>query len=150
MATCKKCGSHIPKKLVVAGKQRNLQRRKYCLVCSPFGRHNTSRYDPNNRYNSEKEKVYQYRLRIREQLFAYKGSKCAICGYDKHCLSAYAYHHRNQADKSFTISLNWNKGLEAVKKEADKCELLCCRCHAELHAGFVSLKELAAGESGRR
>ena len=26
--------------------------------------------------------------------------------------------------------------VEKIKKEVDKCMLLCCRCHRELHAGI--------------
>jgi hypothetical protein len=41
MRTCTLCSSDIPLTVVIDGVERNLQRRKYCLVCSPFGAHNT-------------------------------------------------------------------------------------------------------------
>lgn len=28
---------------------------------------------------------------------------------------------------------------ELLKKEVDKCILLCCRCHREVHAGVITL-----------
>ena len=37
---CLKCKKQFPSKLLVDGKKRNLQNRKYCLECSPFGEHN--------------------------------------------------------------------------------------------------------------
>ena len=47
MKTCKLCGSDFPLTLVVDGVKRNLQRRKFCLTCSPLGSRNTRtlRYD---------------------------------------------------------------------------------------------------------
>ena len=38
---CRNCGENIPASIVVDDKKRNLQNRKYCLQCSPFGEHNT-------------------------------------------------------------------------------------------------------------
>jgi hypothetical protein len=40
MPDCKKCTNNFPNRLVVNGKVRNTQRRKYCLDCSPFGLRN--------------------------------------------------------------------------------------------------------------
>lgn len=33
---CQKCGSTFPLSIRVDGKNRNLNKRKYCLTCSPF------------------------------------------------------------------------------------------------------------------
>jgi len=41
MPTCAKCDSPFPNVVEIDGKPRNLQRRKHCLVCSPFGARNT-------------------------------------------------------------------------------------------------------------
>lgn len=41
MPTCAKCSTSFPNKVVVDGKERNFQRRKLCISCSPFGSHNT-------------------------------------------------------------------------------------------------------------
>jgi len=34
---CQNCNSEFNSKAIIDGKERNLQRRKYCLNCSPFG-----------------------------------------------------------------------------------------------------------------
>lgn len=56
------------------------------------------------------------------------------CGYNK-CLAALEFHHPN-SDKDFGLS---QKGItrswEKVKLELDKCELVCCNCHKEIHWG---------------
>ena len=79
-------------------------------------------------YNAEKRK------RFKKELVEYKGGKCEICGYDK-CIEALEFHHLDETTKSFSISQTaFSKSLEELKKEADKCILLCANCHRELHA----------------
>jgi hypothetical protein len=41
MRTCRLCGSEFPAHVVIDGRERNLQNRKFCLQCSPYGSHNT-------------------------------------------------------------------------------------------------------------
>ena len=38
---CRKCGSYFKAHISIDGRIRNLQRRKFCLDCSPFNSHNT-------------------------------------------------------------------------------------------------------------
>jgi hypothetical protein len=45
MKTCTICKKEFPNWIKVDGKNKNLQRRKYCLECSPFGQHNTIRLE---------------------------------------------------------------------------------------------------------
>lgn len=42
---CCKCGTDIPPTAIIEGKRRSLNRRKYCLKCSPFGERNTRKLD---------------------------------------------------------------------------------------------------------
>lgn len=77
--------------------------------------------------------VKEYRKRVKEELIAYKGGKCEICGYNK-CIAALDFHHINPEDKGFAISnSNIYKNIEALKREVDKCILICANCHRELH-----------------
>jgi len=86
-----------------------------------------------NKYKrSNADKVVNWRRRAKIKLIHYLGDKCQICGYDKPIPSAYAFHHRDPSTKKFTIS-GKTLSFEKLKKEADKCDLLCRNCHAELH-----------------
>lgn len=77
--------------------------------------------------------VKEHRKRVKEELIAYKGGKCEICGYDK-CIAALDFHHINPEEKDFAISnSNIYKNIEALKQEVDKCMLVCANCHRELH-----------------
>lgn len=108
---CNKCGKEfIPKKMG--------QTRKFCFECVPDGTCTTGA---------------EMRKQIKKWAVEYKGGKCERCGYDK-CIAALDFHHRNPNEKDFAISdknikLNW----EDIKKELDKCELLCSNCHREEH-----------------
>ena len=81
--------------------------------------------------------------RRRIKLFAieYKGGKCMVCGYNR-CVGALDLHHIN-GDKKFLISTDaYLHSWEDIKKELDKCILLCSNCHRELHNGLIELPTL--------
>lgn len=83
--------------------------------------------------------VKTHRANIKTELIKYKGGKCEICGYDK-CNQALDFHHLNPEEKDFNISQsNIYKDLTKLKLEVDKCILVCCRCHREIHAGLINL-----------
>ena len=42
MNKCELCGAEFPNRVWIDGKKRNVNKRKYCLTCSPFGKHNTA------------------------------------------------------------------------------------------------------------
>jgi hypothetical protein len=85
------------------------------------------------------EHVAKRRKKVKELAAAYKGGGCKICGYNK-CIEALEFHHLNPDEKDFTIAsggktVSW----DTIKKEIDKCILLCANCHRELHSGLITL-----------
>ena len=82
---------------------------------------------------TKSESVISWRKRVKIRLVEYKGGKCQCCGYNN-CIEALEFHHLNPAEKDFTIS-GTSKSFESLKKEADKCILVCSNCHKEIHAG---------------
>ena len=84
-----------------------------------------------------REAVKKRRRKLREMARASKGSKCAICGYDK-CQRALSFHHLDPDKKEFTLSTkgltrSWSK----IEAEIKKCILVCANCHMEIHEGLV-------------
>ncbi len=77
--------------------------------------------------------VARKRRKLKLDVVAYKGGKCQSCGYNK-CIAALEFHHKDFNQKEFTLS-NKGKtyGFERLKKEVDKCDLLCSNCHREIH-----------------
>ena len=82
--------------------------------------------------NSNYRHVKKRRSVLKEELVKYKGGKCEICGYNK-CIEALEFHHLNREEKDFTISSYLRLGIDKLKKEADKCILVCANCHREIH-----------------
>jgi len=75
--------------------------------------------------------VIEWRKRKKIELVEYKGGKCEICGYNK-CIRAMEFHHKDPNEKDFTISgKSWS--FERLRKEVDKCILVCSNCHKEIH-----------------
>lgn len=108
---CGKCGE------VFTVKDQAFNRR-YCYNCVPQVPKSGS----------------QNRQLIKRWALEYKGSKCQICGYNK-CSEALEFHHNNPNEKDFNLSdrdliLDW----QIIKKELDKCILVCANCHREIHA----------------
>lgn len=82
------------------------------------------------------------RQRLKKKLVDYKGGKCEICGYDK-CINALDFHHLNPNEKDFGISNYTVLSFDKLKKEVDKCILVCANCHREIHAKENEETEIA-------
>jgi len=86
--------------------------------------------------------VDRRRKKIRAMAVEYKGGKCSICGYNK-CLKALEFHHVELDKKDFGISAKgYTRSWVAVKKELDKCIILCANCHREVHEGITQLPQV--------
>ena len=83
--------------------------------------------------------VTDRRRRLKKMLVDYRGGKCAICNYDK-CPWALDFHHVDPKSKSFGLSVEGlTQSVEALKKEADKCIVICANCHREVHSGLTQI-----------
>lgn len=167
MPICKKCLAKFPFSAVIDGRRRNLKSRSFCLECSPFGSHNTKNLNLHKTGSSEiedckcntcgKEFVYNRRKGhtrnkcnscqvndrrpIKKRMaISYLGGKCVVCGYDK-CQDAFDFHHLDPSVKTDSITKLYLHTEEKLKLELDKCVLLCCRCHREVHAGITKLPD---------
>jgi hypothetical protein len=145
---CKNCNNLIPYKYYFDGKVRNLQNRKFCLVCSPYGEHNTKSdinkktlkgnlpYKDWDETYKEKFRQYGYKKRYEKKikLLEMSGNKCSSCGYDK-CPDALSFHHIDKSTKSFGLSADiiHSKSWDIILEELKKCILVCMNCHAEMH-----------------
>lgn len=55
---------------------------------------------------------------------------CKFCGYKENVL-ALQFDHINPKEKSFSLSQGYrSKGMDKLKKEIRKCQVLCANCHA--------------------
>jgi len=88
------------------------------------------------------DRVTNWRRKTKRLLVKYKGGKCQRCGYDKDIPVAYDFHHTDPTTKEFTIAGS-TRSMESLKREVDKCELLCKICHAIEHVdnGIMNRQE---------
>ena len=97
--------------------------RKYCFECSPSY----------SKGGSRARTISALRKAMKKEAIHRMGGKCCRCGYDK-CIRALEFHHQDPGQKEFGLAANgvchtW----EDFWNEAQKCELLCSNCHAEIH-----------------
>lgn len=129
----------------IDGKIRSLYRRSFCLECSPFGDHNTSKVPLGLRSTEVATKARrdrrreQFRQSLRKRrrkrkadLVAAYGGRCVDCGYGA-CPEALQFHHRDPATKDFGLG-HFNGSLARLIAEAAKCDLVCANCHRIRHA----------------
>lgn len=161
MPICQNCNKEFPCRVIINDKHYMLHKRKYCIDCNPIGeRRFWSGKQTQGNINLLKNRIcitcgkkfYQKspnsecstcraktrRKQQKEKIIEYLGGKCKVCGYNK-CRQALDVHHLDKSKKLFNISTKLYNSIDFLKKEADKCVLLCNRCHQELHAELITL-----------
>lgn len=91
-----------------------------------------------DRKNANYLNLKSYRQKNKEKAIEYKGGRCKKCGYDR-CINAFDFHHLDPNEKEINISMILNNSWDIIKKELDKCVLLCSNCHRELHTGLFTM-----------
>lgn len=153
MRFCAACNTQLPYKVKIDGKTRNLANRKLCLLCSPFGTHNTRKVPLDqspvcrlcgkpSTLRRPKEcgscSVKKARNRKKLRAIEWKGGACEQCGYNRNA-AGLIFHHTDPKTKEFGLGEGWNQSWKRVLTELEKCQLLCLICHAELHHPELSI-----------
>lgn len=85
------------------------------------------------------ERVAEWRRRTKRRLVKEAGGRCQLCGYDR-CMAALEFLHLDPTQKSFALSLKGvARSLAVLRREAEKCALLCANCHAEVEVGYSAI-----------
>ena len=142
---CESCGQPFSAKAMIDGRMRSLYGRRFCLSCSAFGAHNTSKSPPaiqtsaelqEHRRRKRNAKTYRSqkkrRLRRKAGLVAAAGGRCVGCAYAT-CLATLEFHHRDATTKEFGVG-SFGGSLKRLLAEVAKCDLLCANCHRQRHA----------------
>lgn len=122
---------------------------RFCTECgaqlSGRQRKHCSKTCQNRKYNPlyQNYKKQQARgINRKIELIKIKGRGCIKCGYNKN-IAALVFHHKY--DKKFTLDTRKlaNGSMEEILAEAEKCDLMCHNCHAELHnpQGFININD---------
>lgn len=109
-----------------------------------MGRRTYSSYSEERR-EKLKRAVSENRRNKKIQAVEYKGGRCRVCKYNR-CMDALQFHHLDPAEKDFNINRAGTWAWPKLVKELDKCVLLCNRCHTEVHAEVLDLREYLTTE----
>lgn len=78
--------------------------------------------------DTKNERVRKYRKEKRSYILEIlKNSKCLNCGINDY--RVLEFDHRNPEEKSFNLGDSTKYTLDRIKKEIDKCDILCANCH---------------------
>lgn len=127
-------------------KRNNIDlREKSYIKCSICEKEITNQKGNKRRCGTCDTKVRRYRAK----LFSvnYLGGKCEHCGWSGD-ISGFDFHHKDPSKKEFTINALTvaNKKWDVVKKELDKCKLLCVLCHRLEHSDYQNIKLIEESE----
>ena len=103
-----------------------------CTICSRIYEyhHSDSKSHTKTKCNSCLVNIRRFEIKIK--CLEYKGGCCSRCGYNK-SKRALSFHHLDESKKDFTISGKHCHSWERIRKELDKCILVCSNCHMEIH-----------------
>jgi hypothetical protein len=92
-------------------------------------RHPDKFFKMKERKKKRKKEIYN---EIKRDCDKYKLERgCTHCGYKEHAV-ALDFHHINREEKTVEVSRVWKTGWkqqEKLKKEIEKCIILCANCH---------------------
>ena len=78
------------------------------------------------------ERQKELKIEKKRRAIALMGGKCEKCKYNR-CIACMDFHHKDPTQKDSDLKHLLCKKWEYIEKEIQKCRLLCCRCHRELH-----------------
>lgn len=126
MKKCSKCGKDKELDDFPINNTRNDGHGGACKECQ-------REYTKNHYYNNKKQYSIRNKRRVKEAkeyvLQIKKNNCCKICGENRWWVLD--FHHKD--DKKEEIPKLLSHGIEIIKKEIKKCEILCANCHRDLH-----------------
>ena len=123
---CPKCETDKPIEEFPINKSRKDGRGRVCKGCQ-------NEYTRNHYRKNKKQYLERNRRRTKEAkeyIIEYKKrSKCKKCPEDRWWVLD--FHHVDEKKEEVVNLIS--HGIEMVKKEIEKCEVLCANCHRDLH-----------------
>lgn len=135
---CEYCGEKAFKQL----SNIKMGRGNYCgLSCSAKAQHSRNPQTGENNPNYLGKQDYVDEIK--------NEGECRICGESRD--QALCFHHKNPENKIAAVSRmakSSKYSLEDVKKELEKCELVCFNCHEIHYSSTKKLSNTPVAQSG--
>lgn len=127
MKTCKKCGSKFSVWLRIGDRVHNLNNRRYCIECSPFGAHNTTKLERDKKIPSG------------DGSHPPGVKRCTRCGIEKPSVDFYSHHSECRACfNQRSVELQRKRKIQAVEYKGGKC----MRCGYQGHMAVFDFHHL--------
>lgn len=111
----------------------NFHRREYWQKNKEKKKEMDKRYYLKHKSELNKKQREYHRQKENEFLSKYKqGKSCALCGYNEHW-EILQFHHKDKKSFEITLSKIAKRSPEEIRKEIEKCILICPNCHFLLH-----------------
>ena len=120
---CNRCESNKPASDFYFRKNRNTV-TSYCKLCN-------SEYHKNRLIN------------IKRKMVKYKGDKCDECGIEHNQMNyaIFDFHHLDPTKKDSKFKNIKHRSWDIIKKEIEKCVLVCSNCHRLIHSNNGSIAQ---------
>ncbi len=110
-------------------------------ICRECSKKRSRKYYKDNReqhYKDVKANNRRYVKRNIDFVQEYKSIHgCLLCPEKANC--CLDFHHVRDKEVCVSVAVYLAYSIDKLKKEMDKCILLCANCHRKLHAGLISL-----------
>ncbi len=127
---CNKCGNKKSLSEFNKCKSKKDGHQNYCAECNKLNL--KEHYQDNKEYYSDKKD--KQKLTIKDYINEIKEvSKCSRCPEDD--IACLDFHHEGNDIKEFNLADAITNGysIDKIKKEIEKCIVLCSNCHRKLH-----------------
>lgn len=109
-------------------------------ICKKCSQERSRQYYSDNRQlhikNANKNRD-RYRAELKVELDIIKSRGCKFC--DEKEPACMDFHHIDPSKKEYLVSKLWGMvSKKKLKKELDKCVVVCSNCHRKLHAGLLT------------
>ena len=129
---CNSCGKIKRKRWATTFTQTG--KPEYRPRCKDCNREFTRNQSNRNRESISKNAKARKSAR-KSECISYLGGKCYRCAYKK-STHALTFHHKSRAEKDGDISSMLDYSWLRLRRELDRCVLVCFNCHMELEEEF--------------
>ena len=139
MKKCSKCQVKKEENCFSFKNKKLKKLQSSCKMCQSIVHRKHYLSNKNLYIEKSRESNKIYRSRNRDFIREYKTKAgCKFC--DETCHVCLDFHHEDPTQKEVNVSRisNDSMSIESIKREIEKCIVVCSNCHRKLHAGLIS------------